>query len=85
MPAKVYTDNDADLSALQNKTLAVLGFGAAWEIDESDLVAMFSLVGRRAARPQFHYESGAAKVADGYIDSSKSSTPMYGRLRYRPA
>src|SRR4030081_2347657 len=28
MPAKVYTDNDADLSALQNKTLAVLGFGS---------------------------------------------------------
>ena len=28
MPAKVYTDNDADLSILQNKTLAVLGFGS---------------------------------------------------------
>jgi ketol-acid reductoisomerase len=28
MPAKVYTDADADLSALQNKTLAVLGFGS---------------------------------------------------------
>src|SRR5436190_21754996 len=28
MPAKVYTDKDADLSRLQNKTLAVLGFGA---------------------------------------------------------
>ena len=28
MPAKVYTENDADLSVLQNKTLAVLGFGS---------------------------------------------------------
>jgi ketol-acid reductoisomerase len=28
MPAKVYNDNDADLAALQNKTLAVLGFGS---------------------------------------------------------
>src|SRR5436190_5938814 len=28
MPAKVYTDADAELSALQNKTLAVLGFGS---------------------------------------------------------
>src|SRR5213080_911294 len=28
MPAKVYTDNDAELSILQNKTLAVLGFGS---------------------------------------------------------
>src|SRR5438046_1160708 len=28
MPAKVYTDKDADLSRLYNKTLAVLGFGS---------------------------------------------------------
>jgi len=28
MPAKVYTDRDADLSVLKNKTLAVLGFGS---------------------------------------------------------
>src|SRR5947207_2814888 len=28
MAAKVYTDKDADLSVLQNKTLAVLGFGS---------------------------------------------------------
>jgi ketol-acid reductoisomerase len=28
MPAKVYTDQDADLAVLQNKTLAVLGFGS---------------------------------------------------------
>src|SRR5213594_3466585 len=28
MPAKVYTDQDADLSVLKNKILAVLGFGS---------------------------------------------------------
>ena len=28
MPAKVYSDKDADLSRLHNKTLAVLGFGS---------------------------------------------------------
>src|SRR5919197_3546197 len=28
MPAKVYTDKDADLSVLKGKTLAVLGFGS---------------------------------------------------------
>ncbi len=28
MPAKVYTDKDADLGALKDKTLAVLGFGS---------------------------------------------------------
>jgi len=28
MPAQVYTDNDADLSVLQGKTLAVIGYGS---------------------------------------------------------
>ncbi len=28
MPAKVYTDKDADLGVFTNKTLAVLGFGS---------------------------------------------------------
>ena len=28
MPAKIYSDKDADLSVLQGKTLAVLGFGS---------------------------------------------------------
>jgi len=28
MPAKVYTDNDADLGVFRNKTLAVLGYGS---------------------------------------------------------
>jgi len=28
MPAKVFTEKDADLSILQGKTLAVLGFGS---------------------------------------------------------
>ena len=28
MPAKIYTDKDADLSILQGKTCAVLGFGS---------------------------------------------------------
>ena len=28
MPAKIYTDKDADLAALKGKTLAVLGFGS---------------------------------------------------------
>ncbi|MEO7412937.1 MAG: ketol-acid reductoisomerase, partial [Opitutaceae bacterium] len=28
MPAKVYTDKDADLGVFTNKTLAVLGYGS---------------------------------------------------------
>ena len=48
MPAKVYSDNDADLSALQNKTLAVLGFGSqghahALNLKESGLNVIIGL------------------------------------------
>jgi ketol-acid reductoisomerase len=28
MPAKVYYDDDADLSLLKNKTIAILGYGS---------------------------------------------------------
>ena len=28
MPAKVYYDNDADLSLLKGKTIAILGYGS---------------------------------------------------------
>src|SRR4029450_241377 len=28
MPAKIYYDNDADLSLLKNKTVAILGYGS---------------------------------------------------------
>jgi len=48
MPAKVYTDKDADLSILQNKTLAVLGFGSqghahALNLKESGLNVIIGL------------------------------------------
>src|ERR1043165_5752374 len=48
MPAKVYTDKDADLSVLQNKTLAVLGFGSqghahALNLKESGLKVIIGL------------------------------------------
>src|SRR4051795_11281713 len=48
MPAKVYTDQDADLSVLQNKTLAVLGFGSqghahALNLKESGLNVIIGL------------------------------------------
>src|ERR1700739_4124871 len=48
MPAKVYTDKDADLSVLQNKTLAVLGFGSqghahALNLKESGLNVIIGL------------------------------------------
>jgi ketol-acid reductoisomerase len=48
MPAKVYTDKDADLSILKNKTLAVLGFGSqghahALNLKESGLNVIIGL------------------------------------------
>ena len=48
MPAKVYTEQDADLSILQNKTLAVLGFGSqghahALNLKESGLNVIIGL------------------------------------------
>lgn len=48
MPAKVYTEKDADLSVLQNKTLAVLGFGSqghahALNLKESGLNVIIGL------------------------------------------
>ncbi len=48
MPAKVYSDKDADLSALKNKTLAVLGFGSqghahALNLKESGLNVIIGL------------------------------------------
>src|SRR5678815_3380742 len=48
MPAKVYSDNDADLSILQDKTLAVLGFGSqghahALNLKESGLNVIIGL------------------------------------------
>src|ERR1051325_9789988 len=48
MPAKVYTDQDADLSVLKNKTLAVLGFGSqghahALNLKESGLNVIIGL------------------------------------------
>src|SRR5271169_2848407 len=48
MPAKVYSDQDADLSVLKNKTLAVLGFGSqghahALNLKESGLKVIIGL------------------------------------------
>ena len=48
MPAKVYSDKDADLNVLKNKTLAVLGFGSqghahALNLKESGLNVIIGL------------------------------------------
>jgi ketol-acid reductoisomerase len=57
MPAKVYTEKDADLGVLQNKTLAVIGFGSqghahALNLKDSGLQVVIGLYeGSKSAEP----------------------------------
>ena len=56
MPAKVYTDKDADLKVLKNKTLAVLGFGSqghahALNLKESGLKVIIGLYAGSKSAP----------------------------------
>jgi ketol-acid reductoisomerase len=56
MPAKIYTDKDADLSVLQNKTCAVLGFGSqghahALNLKESGVNVIIGLYPRSKSIP----------------------------------
>ena len=56
MPAKIYSDKDADLSVLQGKTLAVLGFGSqghahALNLKDSGCKVIIGLY-RRQQEPQ---------------------------------
>jgi ketol-acid reductoisomerase len=53
MPAKVYTDKDADLGVFANKTLAVLGYGSqghAHALNLKDSGCKVIIGCRRAAR-----------------------------------
>ena len=61
MPAKIYSDKDADLSVLQGKTLAVLGFGSqghahALNLKDSGCKVIIGLYG----------DSKSRKVAEDY-------------------
>jgi ketol-acid reductoisomerase len=61
MPAKIYSDKDADLSVLQSKTLAVLGFGSqghahALNLKDSGCKVIIGLYGGSQSR----------KVAEDY-------------------
>src|SRR5258708_38381347 len=79
MPAKVYSDKDADLSVLQNKTLAVLGFGSqghahALNLKESGLNVIIGLYEGSKSIPvakekgfEVFTTGEAVKSADGII------------------
>src|SRR5262245_12706038 len=48
MPAKVYTDNDADLGVFANKTLAILGYGSQGHAHALNLKDSERFVGENA-------------------------------------
>ena len=76
MPAKIYSDKDADLKALQNKTVAVIGFGSqghahALNLKESGvkvIIGLYSGSKSIAAAKKFGFEvfdtATATKKAD---------------------
>ena len=56
MPAKIYTDKDADLRTLKGKTCAVIGFGSqghahALNLKESKAKVIIGLYARSKSRP----------------------------------
>jgi len=72
MPAKVYTDKDADLGVFQNKTLAVLGYGSqghahALNLKESGVKVIIGLYkGSKSIEAAKTYKvAGWAPVAEG--------------------
>lgn len=76
MPAKIYTDKDADLSALQGKTCAVIGFGSqghahALNLKDSGVKVVIGLYAKsksRAVASEYGFEvmdtADAVKASD---------------------
>lgn len=55
MPAKIYYDNDADLSALKGKTIAILGYGSQGHAQAQNLKdsGLTVIVGQRPGSPNY--------------------------------
>jgi ketol-acid reductoisomerase len=55
MPAKIYYDNDADLSQLKNKTIAILGYGSQGHAQAQNLrdSGCKVIVGQRKGSPNY--------------------------------
>lgn len=76
MPAKIYTDKDADLGVLKNKTLAVIGFGSqghahALNLKDSGMKVIIGLYAKSKSRQvaeEYGFEvmdtADAVKAAD---------------------
>ncbi len=55
MPAKIYYDNDADLSLLKNKTIAILGYGSQGHAQAQNLrdSGCHVIVAEKAGSPNY--------------------------------
>src|SRR6266513_412977 len=55
MPATIYYDNDADLSLLKGKTIAILGYGSQGHAQAQNLrdSGVNVIVGQRPGRPNY--------------------------------
>ena len=55
MPATIYYDNDADLSALKDKTIAILGYGSQGHAQAQNLrdSGLNVIVGQRPGSPNY--------------------------------
>src|SRR5436853_2348113 len=55
MPAKIYYDNDADLSLLKNKTIAILGYGSQGHAQAQNLrdSGCNVIIGQRPGSPNY--------------------------------
>jgi ketol-acid reductoisomerase len=55
MPAKIYYDNDADLSLLKNKTIAILGYGSQGHAQAQNLrdSGATVIIGQRPGSPNY--------------------------------
>ena len=55
MPATIYYDNDADLSLLKNKTIAILGYGSQGHAQAQNLrdSGCSVIIGQRPGSPNY--------------------------------
>ncbi len=77
MPAKMYYDQDADLSLLKGKTVAVIGYGSQGHAQAQNLrdSGCTVVVGQRPGSPNH-----AAAVRDGFKPVSAAESAEAGDL-----
>ncbi len=82
MPAKIYYDNDADLSLLKGKTIAILGYGSQGHAQAQNLrdSGCTVIIGQRPGGPNYDLA-----VSHGFKPMSRRRRDEAGRHRQHPA